>query len=716
MRKKAFGILTGFKPKPIHSGINQGGESGPTAIAQVESFMAGFRADMTIGKPRGRAILKWLGIATLWLATLGAVTFGLLWNTLFAQMPDLPDTESLWAMNREPAIEFRAPDGGVIGVRGPRYGQLVSPADLPAHVTQAVLAVEDRRFYEHDGFDRMAMIRALLANVRAGETVQGASTLTQQLVKNLFLSPEKTLKRKAQEIRLAYELEKRLTKEEILELYINRIFLGARTFGLDAASHRYFGKPPQDLSIAEAALLAGLPQAPSRYSPLADLDAAITRRDFVIQRMVAAGYITPGMAAKAEAEPVALIEAPSEPQMGYVLDYATEQARDLILEDAPDLVVTLTVDPVFQAAAHKRLIAVLDAEGESRRASQAALVVMDHSGAIRALVGGRDYETSQFNRATQARRQPGSAFKAFVYAASIEAGLHPYDVRRDDPIRIGDWTPKNYGGRHVGPVTLSEAFATSLNTVAAELGQEVSIEKVIEVAHRFGVRSPLTPYPSVALGSDETTLFELTQAYGVFATGGKRIAPWLVAEVRTSRGDILYSHETRDQTQVYPNQHNRAMVGMMARVVQRGTGKAARLEVAPPTPDAASTQTATPISNVPRKKIWRDVAGKTGTSQDWRDALFVGFTGDFIGGVWVGNDDDTPMRRVTGGEMPAVIWHDVMEIAHADLPNATLPGAEAANTMTTDTERKLAYYRSLADAFAVIEAREVKLGGNDTLR
>lgn len=667
--------------------------------------MAGFRADLTAAPGKRRRVLKWIGVGVVSIAALGATTFGLLWNALFAQMPALPDADSLWAMNREPAIEFLDSEGMTIAVRGPRYGKRISPSELPPHVVNAFLAVEDKRFYEHEGVDRLAIVRAALANAQAGETVQGASTLTQQLVKNLFLTPEKTIKRKAQEAKLAQELEGVLTKDEILELYLNRIFLGAYSFGLDAAAHRYFGKTPQELSVAEAALIAGLPQAPSRYSPFVSMEAAIERRDIVLDRMVDAGFLTPGAAARAKTEEVVLANEEFTPHMGYALDFAADQARNLASRDAPDLIVTLTIDPDLQLAAHEKLNAVLEAEGEDKRAGQAAIVVMKPDGAIQALVGGRDYNESQFNRAVQAERQPGSAFKAFVYAAALQAGLQPYTVRYDEPIKIDDWKPKNYGGGYLGAVTLSEAFAESINTVAVEVAQEVGMDKVIELARRFGVRSPIQPFPSLALGSDETNLLEMTQAYGVFATGGKRVNAYIVAEVRTSRGEILFNKEEQEAVQVYPPQYNREMVGMLTRVVRRGTGTAARLAM--PQPEAKS---GAPISNVPREAIYRDVAGKTGTSQDWRDALFIGFTADFIGGVWVGNDDDTPMRRVTGGDMPAHIWRDVMTVAHEGLPATPLPGAEAANALTTEAERKLAFYRSLADAFAAVEARDVKNG------
>lgn len=657
--------------------------------------MAGFRADKLAAEEKSRSnFLKWIGIGFLTIVVTLALSAALLWNALFAQMPSLPTKDELWSMNREPAIEFVDENGTTIAVRGPRYGNIIAPADLPPHVIQAFLSVEDQRFYKHTGVDNWAILRAALANWRAGETVQGGSTLTQQLVKNLFLTPERTLRRKAQEARLASELEEMLSKEEILELYINRIYLGSRSYGLDAAAQTYFNKQPQELTVAEAALIAGLPQAPSRYSPYKNMDLAIERRNLVIGRMAKNTFITPTMAERAKAETISLVEEAFDPRMGYFLDAATEKAHQVTAgSDVPDMVVTLSVNLDLQAKASDILNAKLDEVGETKKIDQGAIVILSKDGGVRALVGGRDYTDSQFNRATQAMRQPGSAFKAFVFAAALENDLHPYDVRRDEPISIDGWKPKNYGGGYKGPVTLSEAFAHSTNTVAVKLAQEVSMENVVSLASRFGISKAISTYPSVALGSEEIPLMDMTAAYGVFATGGQRFKPWIVKQVRSSRGDILYEQTPPKPNKIFNDTRNREMVSMMSRVVVSGTGKAAKLEVKPA--EGVDTKT-TP-------KVYRDVAGKTGTSQDWRDALFIGFTADYVGGVWVGNDDDTPMKKVTGGETPAEIWQSVMEVVHEDLPATPLPGAEKAITISAVEEEKLAYYRSLASAFAAVE-------------
>lgn len=647
--------------------------------------MRAFRADLTSEVSARRIrFAKILLISIGSLALIGALTAALLWNALFAQMPQLPSKDALWSMNREPAMEFVDPTGRTLAIRGPRYGRRVDPADLPPHVVQAMLAVEDRRFYEHQGVDRLAILRAAISNWRAGRTTQGGSTLTQQLVKNLFLTPERTIRRKAQEARLSLQLEEMLTKDEILELYINRIYLGARAFGIDAAARRYFGKPPQELTVGEAAMIAGLPKAPSRFAPNLNPEAAKERQIYVLDRMTRAGFITEGAAERAAAEPVDITTESEDVRLGYALDWAADRARALIGENEPDLVVVMTLDSDTQILAHDKLNALLDAEGAEKDAEQGAVLVADPTGAVRAVVGGRSYVDSQFNRATQARRQPGSAFKAFVFAAALENGVQPHSVRYDEPIRIGSWRPKNYGGGYIGAATLSEAFAESINTIAVQLGQEVGTDNVINLARRFGVRSNLKSVPALALGAAETTLLDLTQAYGAFATEGQKFDVHLISEIRTSRGDVLYSRRDREPQQIFAQPLNRNMVGMMARVVSRGTGTAARLDEG------------------------RQVAGKTGTSQDWRDAWFVGFTADYVAGVWIGNDDDTPMKRVTGGDLPAQLWASVMMDLHEDRPLLPLPGAETANVLTTETERRIMFYRSVANAFAQVEARELQ--------
>jgi penicillin-binding protein 1A len=616
------------------------------------------------------------------LAATGLVTFGLLWNTLFAQMPALPSREALWTLNREPAVEFIDAKGDTIAVRGPRYGRAVNAKELPPHVVQAFIAAEDRRFREHTGVDLWAIVRATLENARAGRTVQGASTITQQLVKNLFLTPDQTLKRKAQEARLAGDLERLLTKDEILDLYLNRIYLGAGAYGLDAAARTYFDKAPADLTLAESAMLASFPKAPTRFANQVQTSKAKDRQHYVLQQMIEAGFISQQQGDEAFGQQLIFAKETPDTFSGHALDYAVERVHEVLPNPPPDLIIKLSLDLKLQAAAQKAVDTGIATMGKDRRASQgAALLIENDTGAIRAMVGGRDYLKSQFNRATQARRQPGSAFKMFVYAAALEDGMTPGTVRFDMPITIGTWRPRNYGGEYRGAVTLSEALAESLNTIAAQIGAEIGVDKVTALAHEFGVRSPLHNYPSITLGSDEVTLLDITTGYGVLAKGGLQMNPYIIEEIRNSKGDLLYSNPTAKAPRVYPENLAADMNSMLTRVVVSGTGRAAQIPG------------------------W-DVAGKTGTSQDWRDAWFLGYTAKYVGGVWVGNDDDKPMAKVTGGEMSARIWADMMKPAHEGLTPEPLPGAKQAEEyLSSEDMDRLNFYRRLSSAFASVEAR-----------
>lgn len=632
----------------------------------------------------GPATLKIVGT----MSAVALVTFGLLWNTLFAQMPSLPSREALWTLNREPAVEFIDTHGATIAVRGPRYGRAVSAAELPPHVVNAVIAAEDRRFREHTGVDLVAIIRATLENARAGRTVQGASTITQQLVKNLFLTPDQTLKRKAQEARLAAELEGMLSKEEILDLYLNRSYFGAGAYGLDAAAQTYFGKSPSDLTLGEAAMLAGFPKAPSRFANQAGEPRTKERQFYVLDQMVEAGFVTAEEAEAAKRHDLIFARDMNDTFSGHALDYAVERVHELLPNPPPDLVIKLSLDLDLQAKTQKALESGFTDMGQAIRASEgAALLIENDTGAVRAMVGGRDYSKSQFNRATQARRQPGSAFKMFVYAAALENGLTPSTVRYDMPIRIGDWSPRNYEGGYRGPVTLSEALARSLNTVAAQVGVEVGTENVTALAHEFGVTSQLHTYPSITLGSDEVTLLDLTTGYGVLAREGLQMAPYIIEEIRNSKGDLLYSHPINNPPRIYPERLAHDLTGMLNRVVIQGTGRAAQ---------------------VPG---W-DVAGKTGTSQGWRDAWFVGYTTRFTAGVWVGNDNDKPMVEVTGGAMPARIFSTMMTAALEGIEPEALPGArDLEDYLPSEDQERLNFYRRLAGAFASVEAQAGGGGG-----
>jgi len=600
------------------------------------------------------------------------------WLWIYWGLPRVPDADALWSLNRQPSVMFLDREGEIIGVRGPYYGRRARLAELPPYVPQAFLAIEDRRFYEHEGVDRTAVLRALLVNLRAGETVQGGSTISQQLARNLFLTPAQTVNRKLREMVLASRIERRLTKDEILELYLNRVYLGDGAYGIDAAARRFFGKSANELSIAEAAMLAGLPKAPSRSAPTENLERATARQHVVLDAMVEAGFITPEQRDEARAERIRVVERPStERTMGYAFDLAVEQARSLTGDRAPDMVIQLTIDRDVQAAAADAVRRRLGNRAFGRRPLQAAMIMMNRDGAITALIGGTDYNASQFNRVTQARRQPGSTFKTFVYTAALEAGLDTEDVRYDEPVVIDGWRPRNYDDGYRGAVTLRTAFAQSINTVAAEVANEVGPSNVAEVARRLGVttmppRGQFVP-PSIALGSIETTLWDMTNAFSVFMTDGYRVDPHIVMRVTNTGGTELYVRPPYQGQRVMEQDLVHRMNSMMGAVVLRGTGAAARLE-------------------------GRDVAGKTGTSSDWRDAWFIGYTADYTAGVWVGHDDFTSMGRTTGGTLPAQIWADSMRVAHRGVEAHPLPGIEQPARSPREVEMA-SFFGSLAAAF-----------------
>ena len=593
-------------------------------------------------------------------------------------MPRVPDAETIWSLNRQESVRFVDRDGETLGVRGPYYGARVHLAEIPDYVPQAFLAIEDRRFYEHEGVDRIGVLRAVLANLRAGETVQGGSTLTQQLARNLFLTPRQTVNRKLREMVLASRLERRLTKDEILELYLNRVYLGDQAYGVDAAARRFFGKPATELTLAEAAMLAGLPKAPSRSAPTESLERATARQHVVLAAMVDAGYITSEQRDEAIAQRIRVVERPAvERSLGYAFDLAVEQARAAVGRDVPDLVIHMTIDADTQRAAADSIRRRLGNRAFGRRPLQASYMALDRDGGVRALIGGTDYNTSKFNRVTQARRQPGSTFKTFVYTAALESGLDTEDVRYDEPIVIDGWRPRNYDEGYRGAVTLRTAFALSINTVAAEVANEVGAARVADVARRLGIanmpeRNAFVP-PSIALGSIETTLWDMTTAFATFMDDGMRVDPHIVQRVTNSAGREIYVRPPYTPQRVLDEDVAHRMNGMMGAVVLRGTGTGARIGD-------------------------RDIAGKTGTSSDWRDAWFVGYSRDFTAGVWVGHDDFTSMGRTTGGTLPAQIWADSMRVAHQGVENHPLPGIEQPAYTPAQVEMA-SFFDDLANAF-----------------
>ncbi|MEN9895566.1 MAG: hypothetical protein RIR97_1418 [Pseudomonadota bacterium] len=561
----------------------------------------------------------------------------------------MPNAETWTIPERPPNIKILAVDGTVLANRGATGGEALSLDSMSPYLPQAVIAIEDRRFYSHFGIDPIGLARASATNLVRGRMVQGGSTLTQQLAKNLFLSPDRTFERKVQEVLLSFWLEHKFTKEQILTMYLNRMFFGSNAYGVEAASRRYFNKSARDVTLAEAATLAGLLKAPTKLSPARDPQAAADRAQIVLGAMLNTGVIS-------EREiKMALSAEPSQARsywtgaQHYVADMVMDQLPAMIGDIKEDLIVDTTLDMDLEAKAEQAVRSSLDEQSGKLSVSQAALVSLDGTGAIRALVGGRDYALSQFNRAYKAKRQPGSAFKPFVYTAALESGLTPDSVLNDAPIRIGNWTPENYESKYRGNVTMRTAIANSLNTIAAQLVMTVGPDHVAKVARRMGIESDLDVNASIALGTSEVSLMELTSAYAPFMNGGYKATPHVIKRISKASGEVLYENTYGEPPRVLPENLVADMNRMLMGVITDGTGKKAKLPG------------------------W-DVAGKTGTTQSFKDALFVGYTSNLVTGVWFGNDDGASMKKVTGGGLPAVTWNKYMTAAHAGLSPAPLFG------------------------------------------
>ncbi len=552
----------------------------------------------------------------------------------------LPPIQSLEVPKRPPTVHIAGSNGRVLATRGEMGGSAVPLKELPRHLTQAFIAIEDRRFYAHPGIDVFGIARAVAANAARRGVAQGGSTITQQLAKNLFLTQERTLQRKLQEAVLALWLERRFTKDQILELYLNRTYFGSGAYGVEAAAQRYFGKSARHVNLAEAALLAGLVKSPSRLAPTRNFDGAERRAHVVLAAMADAGLVDEASAKAAIAQPPRIARQTAGNSFNYVADYVMDILDDLVGRVEQDLVVETTIDPALQAAAERAVVEEMAVRGERNGVTQGALVAMTPGGAIRALVGGRNYAESQFNRAVSARRQPGSVFKTYVYLAALERGLSPDTVREDRPIDVKGWRPENYGHDYLGPVTLARAFALSLNTVAVRLALEVGPQSVVRTAHRLGISSKLQPNASIALGTSEVSLLELVSTFTPFANGGVGVVPHVIERVRLSDGGkLLYRARPSSLGRVVDERAVAVMNAMMHEAVLTGTARRADLPG------------------------WQ-AAGKTGTSQDHRDAWFVGYTGQLVAGVWLGNDDNSPTRRMTGGGLPVDIWSRFMRVAH----------------------------------------------------
>lgn len=624
------------RPTRRSSGGRGGGRSGPPRKSRKRRQQRGGLFRLL------RSVVYWCLVLGIW----GGLGLGVVVAYYAAQMPNA----ATWSIpDRPPNVRIVSVGGETMANRGATGGAQISLGEMSPYIPQAVMAIEDRRFRDHFGVDPIGLARAMMANILAGDVVQGGSTITQQLAKNLFLSPERTVERKVQEVLLAFWLEHKFSKDQIMEMYLNRVYFGSNAYGVEAASRRYFDKPASEVTLAEAALLAGLLKAPSRLSPANDPQAAEERAQVVLHAMREAGYVTDAEVTTAMTQ--SPTRAPSfwTGAEHYVADAVMDELPGIVGEVKQDIVVETTVDGHLQKLAEDAIVSALDENGAEMNVEQGALVSLDATGAIRALVGGRDYAKSQFNRATDARRQPGSAFKPFVYAAALESGLSPYSVRNDAPVRIGNWTPENYDQKFRGKVTLTEALTHSLNTVAAQLVMEVSPEAVVEMAHRMGIDSKLKANASIALGTSEVTLKELTAAYAMMMNGGYQTEPYLISRVTTVGGEVLYERPDAQPERVLDPWLSGTMNAMLTEVVRSGTGHNAALEG------------------------WQ-VAGKTGTTQSFRDALFVGYTANLVTGIWFGNDDGESMKKVTGGGLPARTWQDFMSGAHSGVPVAALPG------------------------------------------
>jgi penicillin-binding protein 1A len=582
-----------------------------------------------------------------------AVTFGTggLLLMLVLAIPAFDATRTDWRTQGDYSLTVLDRYGTEIGKRGIRHSDAVPLEEMPDQLIKAVLATEDRRFYDHFGIDVFGTIRALMENLRANSVVQGGSSLSQQLAKNLFLSNERTIERKIKEAFLALWLEANLSKNEILKLYLDRAYMGGGNFGVEAASEFYFGKSVKDVNLAEAALLAGLFKAPARYAPHVNLPAARARANEVLSNMVQAGFLTEGQVIAARRHPADVIEhqaGSSSPD--YFLDWVFDKVKELAPPGDRVLTVRSTIDMGFQRASEEAIEEGLRQYGEIYRAKQAAMTAVEPDGAVRAMVGGRDYGESQFNRATDALRQPGSSFKPFVYTTAMMNGFNPQSVVPDAPICIGNWCPRNYTGGYKGSVTLTTALINSLNTVAVRLAQAVGRDHIAELAHKMGITSELRITRSMPLGTSEVHIVDMAGAYAAFANGGFKATPYAFTQIINSQGEIVYDRK-RDEPppeRVLPPEIVAEMNSMLSQVPERGTGRKAKL---------AGIRT----------------AGKTGTTSGYRDAWFCGFTGNYVAAVWFGNDDFSSMKRMTGGTAPAATWNRFMTFAHNGIELKPIP-------------------------------------------
>jgi len=561
----------------------------------------------------------------------------------------LPAVENLFDGRGTGSVTMLDRHGNVFAWRGEQYGGELGVRDVSPHLLHAVIAAEDRRYYRHFGVDPLGVIRAMAVNLRAGRLVQGGSTLTQQVAKNVFLTAERSIQRKLKELPMALALELKYSKDQILSIYLNRVYLGAGTYGFEAASQRYFGKSARLLNPAEAAMLAGLLRAPSRYAPTNDLGRAQGRASVIVRAMEQEGYLSQTQVIQALADPAKLSVAAAARAGGYFADWVMETAPAyLAKETTEDVTIATTFDATLQRAVEDALAAVFETKVKEGSVAQAAIVVMTPSGEVRAMVGGHATGVGLFNRATHAKRQTGSAFKAVVYAAALEAGMSPLDIVIDEPLRIGNWSPQNYNGKYRGAVTLTEALAKSINTVAVRVSERTGQDRVRALAAAMGITTPLAPGPAIALGTSEATLIDMTGAFATIANRGRAASPRGIREIHLRGDDTALLREAGGPgARALSERSAGLLTGMLRQVIETGTGRRARLAD-------------------------REAAGKTGTTQAARDAWFIGFTADYVVGVWMGNDDNAPLTGVTGGGLPAEIWRETMTRIHRGVPPSPL--------------------------------------------
>lgn len=595
-------------------------------------------------KARLKTAAKWLGGTGLVAGYFGAM--GIM-SALAWAARDLPSVETFWKTSRPPSIQILDRHGQHVLVKGAVDAAPIKLSKLPDYVPGAILATEDKRFRHHAGVDPVALTRAVYRNFQAGGIREGGSTLAQQLAKNVFLTQEKTYRRKLQEMMLALWIERSFSKDEILEKYMNRVYFGGGNWGLEAASQYYFDKPAAEMALAEAALLTALLKAPSRYHPVQQTERAERRTELILRLMQDQGLITETQRLSATALPIHVLGPEARDSAHYFVDWIWPDVEARIGTPAADIVIRTTLDKSIQ---DKALAAATEHLNPDRNAKNVAVVTIAGDGGVRALLGGVNYSGSEFNRAVQAQRQPGSAFKPFVYLAAFDSGVSPWDMREDAPVKIGDWEPRNFTEKFRGPVTVEAALALSINTIAVTLSEEVGRARVIETASAHGLAG-LEPLRSLPLGAQTTTPFELTAAYLPFANWGDMIEPYGIISISTDKGVPLYQHQKTRRAKIVSSRNLRHINRVLKTTVERGTGRAARIP-------------------------GRDVAGKTGTTNDYRDAWFIGYVPDMVTGVWIGADDNTAMKKVTGGSIPARVWKSMMVDVVQDLPKGRLPVSE----------------------------------------